>query len=112
MELNREGAKRGIVYSLARTVISIHKRYLSVGYAIGSNCISVVLVCDIGMNTAKILNRLISASVTVFQLKGNSAVRKSKYLMSKTNSEYRIFAEKLLDTLDALYILCRISGAV
>ena len=91
VELNGKRGRVGITNALAGTVVAVDVRNRADFFrnAVADNRVTVVLLGDERSVHRQILNGLISAAVTVFQLFGFRAVCKRKQLMSQTNSESR-----------------------
>ena len=64
------------------------------------------------MCSLHIANRLVGSSVSVAKLERDTAIGKRHKLMSKADTEHRIFAEERLDRLNRLDTLRGVAGTV
>ena len=80
--------------------------------AIGIHGVGMVLRCDLNLSGPEILDRMVSASVSKFQLVSFRTISQRNDLVTQTNSEHGIFTAKLPHHLDHTRNVLRISGAV
>ena len=114
MKLNGKRFFVGIIYSLVCAVVSVDIADSSADFLnrFVYNCIAVILRGNVCSSRFKIFNRLINASVSVFQLFRFRTHCKRKKLMPKANSENRLFADNLFKLLNAFLVVVRIPGSV
>ena len=100
--------------TLDRIIEYVYMCYGEIGVfnAFGIYRVIVILACDLDFTRFKVFNGVISASVTEFQLVCLCAVRKIYELVTKTDSEDRVFSPERFYKLDRFGNIFRVAGAV
>ena len=114
MELYGERRNIGVIHTLAGTVVAVGVAHSRVGrQAVGDNRVAVVLGGDVHLAGGRVLDRLVCAAVTVFELFGLRASGEGEQLMTEADTEHRHAAVgELFELLNHGGILRRVSGAV
>ena len=112
MELDCESLQFRIVDALAGAVVGVGKADLAQLHCIAVHGVAVVLAGDVGADALHIPDRLVHASVAVFQLIGAAPGGQRRQLVAQADAEHGHLAQEFADLLDLVHVFRRISGAV